>query len=299
MFIGESEIGQGMNTVAAQIVAEELGVDPLGVNVVMGDTSMTPFSTGTNGSKLTINLGNATLAACKDLKKQLADCLRERLGAGPVVVRDGAIYGEYTGEWVMSLDEAAAKGSYAFNGRPFFGFGVFEPKADLGDETGYGNLAPAYPFGIQMAEVTVREDGGYTVDKIVSVHDIGRVINSQMAMGQVYGGVLQGMAGATLEHLAINEQGVYQANTILEYKPPTMLEMPEVLGEFVETVDPYGPYGAKCIAEPPIIAVAPAVANALYDATGIRFEQIPVTPAVMRKKMQEKQRAERAAGKEG
>ena len=143
-------------------------------------TSLTPFHR-TNGSKLTTNLGNAVLHACKDLKQQLTGVLRERIGTGPVVVKDGNIYGEYTGEHVMSLEEAAAKACYANNGSPFLGIGVFEPKAELGDMTGYGNLAPAYPFGIQMAEVTVHDDGGFTVDKIVSVHDIGRVINTQMA----------------------------------------------------------------------------------------------------------------------
>lgn len=296
VLFGESEIGQGMNTVAAQIVAQELGVDPLSVNVIMGDTSQTPFSTGTNGSKLTTILGNAILNACKDLKRQLIGVMKERLGTGPVVVKDGDIYGEYTGEYVMSLDEAAAKACYANSGRPFVGIGIFEPKTELGDNTGYGNLAPSYPFGIQMAEVTVQDDGSYTVDKIVSVHDIGRVINSQMAYGQLYGGVMQGMAGATLESLAINKEGVYQANTILEYKPPTILEMPEIVGAFIETVDPNGPYGAKCIAEPPIIAVAPAIANALYDACGIRFDRAPVTPAQVRKKLMEKRNA--SAGKE-
>lgn len=295
VLFGESEIGQGMNTVAAQIVAEELGVDPLSVNVIMGDTSLTPFSTGTNGSKLTSNLGNAILFACRDLKRQLADTLRERLGYGPVTLRDGAIYSENDGAFVMPLAEAAAKSCYAHNGRPFLGVGVFEPKTDLGDSTGYGNLAPAYPFGVQMAAVTVHEDGSYTVDKIVSVHDIGRTINSQMAMGQLYGGVMQALGASTSESLAINEQGVYQANTILEYKPPTMLEMPEITGAFIETIDPYGPYGAKCIAEPPIIAVAPAIANALYDACGIRFEEVPVTPALVRKKLAEQQRGQKEA----
>lgn len=290
VLIGECEMGQGASTAFAQIVAQELGVDPLSVNVIMGDTSLTPFSTGTNGSKLISNLGNALLHACQDLKMQLTEVLREKLGVGPVLIRDGNIVGKYTGQQVMSLDQAATKACFAQNGRPIIGVGIFEPKSELGDRTGYGNLAPSYPFGIQMAEVTVYDDGNYTVDKIVSVHDIGRVINSQMALGQVYGGVMQGMAAVTLESLSINKEGIYQANTILEYKPPTILEMPEIVGAFIETIDPYGPYGAKCIAEPPIIAVAPAIANAIYDACGIRFEQAPITPAQIRKKLMEKQK---------
>ena len=146
VLIGESEIGQGINTVFAQIVAQELGVDPMNVNVIMGDTAITPFSTGTNGSKLTINLGNALLHACKDLKSQLTEVLRERIGTGPVVVKDGNIYGEYTGEYVMSWEEAAAKACYANNGRAFVGVGVFEPKADLGDRTGLRQSGARIPL---------------------------------------------------------------------------------------------------------------------------------------------------------
>ena len=290
VLIGECEMGQGASTAFAQIVAEELGVNHMKVNIIMGDTSLTPFSTGTNGSKLITNLGNALLHACKDLKKKFTDCLRERIGTGPVIVKDGNIYSEYSGEYIMSLEEAAAKACYANNGQAFVGIGIFEPKADLGDRTGYGNLAPSYPFGIQMAEVTVFDNGSYSVDKLVSVHDIGRVMNINLASGQVYGGVMQGMGAATMESLFINNEGVYQANSILEYKPPTILEMPELNCDFVETIDPFGPYGAKCIAEPPIISVAPAIANALYDACGIRFEEAPITPSIVRKKMIEKQK---------
>ncbi len=296
VLIGECEMGQGASTAFAQIVGEELGVNPMKVNVTMGDTSLTPFSTGTNGSKLITNLGNSLLHACKDLKRQLVDCLREKIGTGPVVVKDGNIYGEYTENYVMSLDEAAAKGCYANNGQSFVGVGVFEPKADLGDETGYGNLAPSYPYGIQMAEVTVNDDGTYVVDKLVSVHDIGKVINMTGALGQVYGGVMQSLGSATTESLAINEEGIYQANTILKYKPPTIKEMPEILCDFVETIDPYGPYGAKCIAEPPIISIAPAIANALYDACGLRFTEAPITPVQVKKMLLKNQQS--AAKKE-
>ena len=292
---GECEMGQGMTTVASQIVGEEFGVDPLTVGTLFGDTQWTPFSTGTNGSKLTSNLGNSILFACRNLKKQLCDTLRERAGKGPVVIKDGAVYSENTGEYVMSLEEAAKTACNAYNGRPFMGVGIFEPKTDLGDRTGYGNLAPAYPFGVQMAEVTVHDDGSFTVDKLVSVHDIGRVINSQMALGQVYGGVTQAMGAATTENLSINEEGVFQANTILEYKPPTVLEMPELAGDFVETVDPYGPYGAKCIAEPPVISIAPAIANAIYDAVGVRFYDVPITPERIRKRLAELKAKEQEA----
>ncbi len=279
---GECEMGQGITNVCALIVGEELGVDPMSVKVIMGDTELCPFSTGTNGSKLTSNLGNAVLFACRDLKKQLCDALRERCGYGPVELRDGAVYYENNGQYVMSLEQAAYEACCKYSGRPFMGLGRFNPPSELGDRTGYGNLAPSYVFGVQMAEVTVHKDGSFTVDRMVSVHDIGRVIDSRNAAGQVYGGVMQAFGAATTESLDLNKEGVYQANTILEYKAPTVLDMPKIDVGFVETYDQYGPYGAKAIAEPPIIAMAPAISNAIYDAVGVRIHEAPITPQRLR-----------------
>jgi CO/xanthine dehydrogenase Mo-binding subunit len=290
VFVGECEMGQGACTVMAQIVAEEFGISPQEVTVIMGDTDLTPFSTGTHGSKLTTNLGNSMLFACKEVKEKLTKCLREYFGMGPIDIKDGNIIRSYTGEFVMTLAEGVERASYANSGRPFIGLGVFEPKTVMLDQTGYGHIAPTYSFGIQIAEVTVLENGYYVIDKVISVHDIGRVVNQQMALGQVYGGVMQAIGSATLEDLSVNQQGIYRANSILEYKPPTILEMPELVGGFVETVDPYGPYGAKGIAECPNISVAPAVANAIYDACGLRFTDIPVTPIKIRQKMIEAKR---------
>ena len=272
VFAGECEMGQGITTVLAQIVGEELGLDPETVRVVMGDTALTPFSTGSNGSKLTGNLGRSVQLACQDLKRQIREAAAEAETDGPA----------------MSLDEAARFVSLKNNGRPTDGFGRFEPPSELGDRTGYGNLAPAYVFGVQMADVTVKEDGSVIVNKLVSVHDIGRVINSRMALGQVCGGVTQALGASLMEDLSLNEDGVFQANTILEYKPPTILDVPEIEGGFVETLDPYGPYGAKCIAEPPVMAVAPAIANAIYDAAGIRLFDLPITPAKVRLALKER-----------
>lgn len=285
VFVGECEMGQGACTVMAQIVAEEFGISPQDVTVVMGDTDLTPFSTGTHGSKLATNLGNSMLFACKEVKEKLTKCIREHLGTGPVDIKDGNIVGSYTGEFLMTLAEGVERACYANSGCPFIGLGIFEPKTVMGDRTGYGHIAPTYSFGIQMAEVTVLENGHYTIDKLISVHDIGRVINQQMALGQVYGGVMQAVGCTSMEDLSVNKEGIYQANTLLEYKPPTILEMPELFGGFVETIDPYGPYGAKGIAECPNISVAPAVTNAIYNACGLRFDDIPVTPIKIHQKM--------------
>ena len=288
VYVGEAEIGQGSKMIMAQIVSEEFGIKPAEVNVVMGDTDRCPFSTGTHGSKLTTVLGNGVLFACRDAKNQITDYIREHLGTGEVTIEKNMIL-KVNGEKFMDLPEALKKISFMRSGRPIIGLGAFEPDAVIPDE-GYGNIAPTYPFGVQMAEVSVDDYGNITVEKVVSVHDIGRVINPKMALGQVYGGVLQAVGFTTMEDLYITDSGIYRANTFLEYKMPTILEMPELVGDFVETIDPYGPYGAKGLGEPPIIAVAPAITNAVYDAIGVRATRIPLTPERMQKLLESKKK---------
>ena len=288
IYVGEAEIGQGCRTVMAQIVAEEFGVEPKNVTVVMGETDKSPFSTGTHGSKLTTVLGNAVLFACRDAKNQIQEIVRQNFGTGEVRIEDNVLI-QANGQKLMDFPEAIEKICYLRSGRPIIAQGFYEPDAVVPDE-GYGNIASTYLFGVQMAEVTVDQYGNIKVDKVVSVHDIGRVINPRMALGQIYGGVMQAVGFATMEDLYMTDSGIYRANTFLEYKMPTILEMPELAGGFVETIDPFGPYGAKGLAEPPIIAVAPAITNAVYDAIGVRATQIPLTPERMQKLMENKKK---------
>lgn len=290
IFVGEAELGQGSKMVMAQIVAEEFGIDPQDVNVVMGDTDKTPFSTGTHGSKVTTVLGNAVLFACKNVKEQITNAIREHLGTGEVSIKNNKVL-FLNGETFMDLPQAIEKVSYFRSGQHFIGLGTYEPDAIMPDETGYGNIAPTYLFGVQMAEVTVDENNNITIDKIVSVHDVGRVINPKMALGQVYGGVMQGLGLTIMEDAFISDSGVYRNNTLLEYKLPTIKDVPEISVGFVETNDPHGPYGAKGLGEPPIISVAPAITNAIHDAVGLRVTQLPVTPQRIQQIIKEKERS--------
>ncbi len=262
----------------AQIVAEEFGIDPAEVYVVMGDTELAPFNTGTHGSKLTTILGNAVLFACLDAKRQIVEAAVSLTGSGRLEIKNGQLVNNQ-GEAVMSLQEALFEGCKKRSGQPFIGCGIYEPDAVMLDETGYGSLAPTYPFGVQIAEVAVdAQTGKIKIEKIISVHDSGTIINPQMAKGQVYGGTTQAMGFTVYEQMGMNDQGVMEAGTLLEYKMPTTLEMPAYAVDFVETNDPHGPYGAKCLGEPPIISITPAVANAIYQATGLRPTDAPFTP---------------------
>lgn len=278
VWAGESEFGQGAKTVMAQVVAEEFGVSPDSVIVQLGDTRLTPFATGTHGSKLTTILANAVLAACDNAKKEILDEITLMTGSGKLHIESGAIKNG-RGDVLMTLTEALNKVCIKRSGAPVIAMGEYRPAAVMLDSTGYGNLAPTYPFGVQAAEVEVDETTGkIIVKKIVAVHDSGRIFNPQMAAGGVYGGVAQAFGFAMMEQLGINNQGLLHGGTLLEYKMPTMLDVPELVVDFVETEDPHGPYGAKALGEPPIVSVLPAIANAVYDAIGLRLDDAPFTP---------------------
>ena len=293
VWAGESEFGQGAKTVMAQVVAEEFGVSPDSVIVQLGDTRLTPFATGTHGSKLTTILANAVLAACDNAKKEILDEITLMTGSGKLHIENGAIKNG-RGDVLMTLTEALNKVCIKRSGAPVIAMGEYRPAAVMLDSTGYGNLAPTYPFGVQAAEVEVDETTGkIIVKKIVAVHDSGKIFNPQMAAGGVYGGVAQAFGFAMMEQLGINNQGLLHGGTLLEYKMPTMLDVPELVADFVETEDPHGPYGAKALGEPPIVSVLPAIANAVYNAIGLRLDDAPFTPqkvlkAIQRQKMNEK-----------
>lgn len=276
---GETEFGQGAKTVMAQVVAEEFGVNPQTVRVELGDTQLTPYATGTHGSKLTTILANAVLAACDKAKKEILEPLARLTGSGRLRIENGNILNGRD-DVVMTLTEALRKVCMEDrSGAPIMACAEYRPAAVLLDGTGYGNLAPTYPFAVQAAEVSVNEETGeIKVEKIIAVHDSGRIINPQMAAGQVYGGVIQAFGFSLMEQLGINDQGLLHGGTMLEYKMPTMLDMPELVVDFVETQDPHGPYGAKALGEPPIVSVLPAIANAVYDAIGLRLDDAPFTP---------------------
>ena len=293
VWAGESEFGQGAKTVMAQVVAEEFGVSPDSVIVQLGDTRLTPFATGTHGSKLTTILANAVLAACDNAKKEILDEITLMTGSGKLHIENGAIKNG-RGDVLMTLTEALNRVCIKRSGAPVIAMGEYRPAAVMLDSTGYGNLAPTYPFGVQAAEVEVDETTGkIIVKKIVAVHDSGKIFNPQMAAGGVYGGVAQAFGFTMMEQLGINNQGLLHGGTLLEYKMPTMLDVPELVADFVETEDPHGPYGAKALGEPPIVSVLPAIANAVYDAIGLRLDDAPFTPqkvlkAIQRQKMNEK-----------
>ncbi|MBL7995877.1 molybdopterin-dependent oxidoreductase, partial [bacterium] len=177
--------------------------------------------------------------------------------------------------------------------------GSYKPPKIGGDYKGAGaGPSPSYTFSTHVAEVTLDvETGVVTVDKIWSAHDCGRALNPLIVEGQIEGSVYMGVGEALFEEHVFHKNGLHRNPSILEYKIPTILDTPEIESIIVETIDPEGPFGAKEAGEGPLHAAIPAIANAIYNAIGVRLDATPFTPEKILKALDEKQSMESGNGK--
>ena len=276
---GTSEIGQGSDNLLAAIAAEALGVYPEDVHVVSGDTSLTPVDLGSYSSRVTMMAGNATKNAGLKLREQLVTVAAEKLGipADRVNLAYRKVYDLKDPERSMSFVEAAnlAEAKYG----TLVGAGSYKPPAGIGGNykgAGVGPT-PAYSYQAAVAEVTVDlETGQLTVDKITTAHDCGRALNPVNVEGQVEGSAYMGYGEIVVEE-QIFRGGLHKKPSLLDYKLPTSLDTPKLETILIESVDSEGPYGAKEAGEGPLNPVIPAIANAVYDAIGVRFDETPIT----------------------
>jgi len=282
LITGARDIGQGSDTTLCQIVAEVMGIPMEDVRIVASDTDVIPFDLGTYGSRVTFMAGKASIEAAADAKKQLIAKVSDLLEAKPedLEIRGGHIYVRGRPAPEMPFGEAVKACLYAQGGNLILGRGVYNSpnteKLDL--RTGARNLSPAYSFGAQIAEVEVNPvTGRVRVVNFVAAHDCGLAINPYSIEGQVEGSIAQGLGYALTEDLLF-EEGQIKNASYFGYRIPTTLDMPPIRTIIVETLDPEGPFGAKGVSEGTLLPVAPAVANAIYDATGIRVKDLPITP---------------------
>lgn len=281
LIVGESDIGQGSDTILCQVVSEILSVSAEDVTVASDDTNFTPPSMGTWGSKVTFITGNAVKLVAEKVRDQLfeAACqILEAKDASQLTCADGRIYIEGSSKSV-GIGEAANYCVQRF-GKPVTAKAVYEPpNANPPDpDTGFGNYCPTYSFGAQAAEVEVDpETGRVKVLQIIAAHDVGLAINPLLVEGQIQGGVAQGMGFALFEGSREQDGRVINDNFTTN-KIVNSTEMPLMKEIIVETIDPYGPFNAKGVGEPPLIATAPAIANAVYNAIGVRIKELPITP---------------------
>ncbi len=277
---GATDIGQGADTVIAQVVAEELGVDMNKVNVVWNDTAVCPWDVGVHASRTTFIACNSAIGAVKKLKAVMAEYGARIFGCSPedVEIKNGMVYPKNEPEKGMDFAKFARKVHFREDGYVLAADYFYDPPNEMYDENMKGNLSVTYTFGAHGVEVEVdKGTGKVKIIKYVACHDVGKCINPLLLEGQVQGGAITGVGYALSEEL-VSDKGKIVNTTFLDYKMPSILDIPdEFVTHFVETNDENGPFGAKGIGEPGLVPTAPAIANAIYDATGIRLTKLPMT----------------------
>lgn len=279
LIAGMSEIGSGSSTAMVQIAAEILGVKAEAVGLVAGDTETTPYDTLTAASRVTVSVGNAVQRAAMDARDQLLQMAAERLEANlaDLECRDGRIVVKGSPERGFSLGELARYAQTLGPG-PILGRGAFSSRLPQSLHT----------YGTQIVEVEVDEETGQVaLRRIVAAHDVGCAINPQGVEGQIQGGVTQAIGHTLMEEVKYAPNGDPRNPGFLDYKIPSILDLPLIEPVIVEEADEEGPFGARGIGEPPILAMAPAIANAIVDAVGVRITSLPITAEKVLQALQE------------
>lgn len=287
LYCGATDIGQGVDTVMAQMAAETLGVKTEDVKVVPRDTQISTFDLGTFASRLTFATGWAIRQAAEKVNAELfpvaASMLRCR--GDEIAVKDGYFYSIYErhgrhGKKGKEIAWAEVVDMYMQSNGPLSCSGQFTPPRRKGIQQG-GNIghSPTFGFSAQVAEVDVDLDTGkINVVKITEAGDCGQPINPMSVEGQVHGSIQMGLGQALYEEMQIAPDGRFLNPSLHDYKMPTIRDMPKVDANIVEAYDPSAPYGGKESGEGPIQPTIPAIFSAVYDAIGVRFTEMPLTP---------------------
>jgi 4-hydroxybenzoyl-CoA reductase subunit alpha len=290
---GASDIGQGSDTVLCQIAAEELGVSLHEVTLTAADTELCPLDWGTGGSRVTFQSGNAVRIAAQAARRQILEAAADELEARPedLELKERRVYVKGSPHKGLPLTQALALAQRKAQGAPVVGEGAFDQMRTWPDfRTGLGNLSFAYVFGTQVAEVEIDpETGQVRVVSATIFHDCGLAINPMSVEGQIEGAAVMGLGYSLQEHL-LRQNGVTLNPSFLEYKVPTALDAPSIHCGLVETIDPGGPFGAKEAGEGLMLGAAPAIANAVYDAIGVRIKELPITPEKILQALAQKER---------
>ncbi len=288
---GVPDIGGGQAASLVQIAAEILGVRQEEIAVHIGDSALTPLAGTTTATRQLYMSGSAVQKAASELRATLVAQTAELFGVPPEAVElaDGMAVARGDGDKKVSLKELAA--ACARSHRPRSAFAIYQaPAGQVMDfETGQGKVFPDFTFGSQAVEVEVDEDTGEVqVLRVTACYDVGRAINRNSVEGQIEGGVAMGLGYALLEEDLV-ARGVTQTPNLMTYLIPTALDVPDVTSIVLESGEGMGPWGARGIGEPALVPTAPAVANAVFDAVGVRMTRLPITPERLWRAMQEQQ----------
>lgn len=270
-----TDIGQGSDTVLRQILSAELGIDVHRIRLTASDTAITPKADlGTWGSRVTLMVGNAVLDAARKIKEMLIPIVATEFDINQihdVAFADGRVFVAAKPAVGMDFGTCVAKALRGRRGEPLTAYGAYTPR-------GKGLVTPTFSFGAQVAEVTVDTDTGVvTVDRMHTAHDCGVAINKLGVQGQLEGSIHMGLGYALCEELVM-DGGRTVNTTFLDYKMPAAQDMPPGEAIEVDSDDPEGPYGAKEVGEGLVSPTAPAIADAVAQAVGVRVLKLPITP---------------------
>ena len=297
IFCGSSEIGQGSDDVLAAIVAEVFGIETFDIRVYSGDTDLGPVDLGSYSSRVTLMAGNAALEAAQRARAMLAEAVAKRLEVPQHRLRfaEKNVFDSQAPDKGVSFQEAIWLAEEQFG--TIGGVGSYTPPKSAAVYKGGGvGPSPTYSYTAAVVEAAVDPVTGWiTVPKVWIAHDIGRALNPPLVRGQIEGSVYMGLGEALMEEQEfrrlpkkLSHALVHKFPSLLEYKSLTALDMPEVVTELIEDPDPRGPFGAKEAGQGPLLPVMPAVANAVYDAVGVRIDEVPITPEKIMKALAEK-----------
>ncbi len=292
-FCGSTDIGQGSDSVLAYCVADVLGIEPEDIRIVTGDTDLTPVDLGSYSSRVTLMTGNAAVQASERARDILAEGVSRKLNVpkSRLVFAERRVFDAESPDLGVTFAEAVqiAEGMFGTVGTT----GSYTPPRSPGRYKGAGvGPSPAYSYTAAVAEVEVDPETGIVrVPKIWIAHDVGQSINPLLVIGQVEGSVYMGLGEALMEEMTYRDRVrnvVHHHPSMLEYKSPTTFEMCDVETILVHDPDPRGPFGAKEAGQGPLLPVMPAVANAIYDAVGVRIDEVPCSPHKVLKALKEK-----------
>ncbi|HSM58356.1 MAG TPA: xanthine dehydrogenase family protein molybdopterin-binding subunit [Candidatus Sulfomarinibacteraceae bacterium] len=270
LLTGTAGLGTGAHTALSQIAAEELGVRFEDVTVTHGDTDVVPFDIGAYASRTTFIGGGAVKRAAADLKKQLLELAADKLEAAAedLVVRQGQVFVRGAPDQAIAVGDVVKGDEGGITPRSLVASATYE-------------TTKAYSYAAHVVEVEVdTETGQVEVKQVIAVHEIGKAINPIGVEGQIEGGIQQGIGHSLTEDLVIDpETGRALNASFVDYKMPLSMDMPTIKPIILEEApDGDGPFGAKGVGEDPIIAIGPAIGNAVYDALGVRIRELPITP---------------------
>jgi xanthine dehydrogenase molybdenum-binding subunit len=298
VFTGAVEIGQGTESTLRQVVAESVGLAIEDVTIVAHDTDICPWDVGTHASRQAFIACNAALQCAQELKGKIYQAAAEQMGAEPAELElvQGQVRRRGGEGESLPLSKVLRKAHFSTQGKMIMAETFYDPPNEMLDKELKGNLSCAWSFGTHGVEVEVdTETGQVRVLNYQAAHDVGRALNPMLIEGQIYGAAVMGAGYALSEELLL-DQGRVANGSFTDYKLLTAKDPVPVTPIIVETHDPAGPYGAKGIGEPGCVPSAPAIANAVYDAVGVRLTELPMTPERVLQALRDKEARDRESG---